>query len=111
VIDDQRPPRLSVQGFEPFHWGDTPAMRRTLPDGRQVGVVPMLFIWAVIVTTGDLTNPLDGYDDRWCYRGLASAIEAAWQWDGTGEPTGWIRHPISGRRRDNGDPATEYVQP
>lgn len=74
MIDDQRPPRLSVQGFEPFHWGDTPAMRRTLPDGRQVGVVPMLFTWAVIVTNGDLTNPLDGYDDRWCYRGLASAI-------------------------------------
>lgn len=27
-----------------------------------------------------------------------------------GEPHGWMRHPSSGRRRPNGDPALEYVR-
>jgi hypothetical protein len=30
-------------------------------------------------------------------------------WDGTGEPEGWFRHPASGRRRPDCDPAQEYV--
>ena len=25
------------------------------------------------------------------------------------EPTGWMRHPTTGRRRPGGDPAAEYV--
>ena len=28
---------------------------------------------------------------------------------GTAEPTGWMRHPKTGRRRD-GDPGCEYIQ-
>ena len=31
-------------------------------------------------------------------------------WDGTGEPSGWCRHPATGRRRPGGDPATEFVR-
>lgn len=33
------------------------------------------------------------------------------RWDGTGEPDGWMRHPVSGRRRPGGDPGKEYVNP
>jgi len=32
-------------------------------------------------------------------------------WDGEGEPTGWMRHPASGRRRPGGDETKEYVNP
>lgn len=27
-----------------------------------------------------------------------------------GEPQGWFRHPVSGRRRPNGDASKEYVR-
>lgn len=37
-----------------------------------------------------------------------SALE---EWDGTGEPEGWMCHPRTGRRRPNGDPNQEYCEP
>jgi hypothetical protein len=39
-----------------------------------------------------------------------AAVLAAHEWDGTGEPVGWMRHPQTGRRRPDGDPAREYIQ-
>ncbi len=33
------------------------------------------------------------------------------EWEGEGEPTGWFRHPRTGRRRPDGDPEREYVMP
>ena len=50
------------------------------------------------------------YDEQWLYDWRGDAIEAMQRWDGAGEPSGWWRHPSSGRRRPNGDPALEYVQ-
>lgn len=50
-----------------------------------------------------------GYEGRWCYHDYAKAKAAYDAWDGRGEPGGWHRHPDSGRRREDGDPATEYV--
>lgn len=37
------------------------------------------------------------------------AVAALIEWDGTGEPEGWIRHPMTGRRRPGGDASKEYV--
>jgi hypothetical protein len=80
---------------------------RPLPGGRWAGIMQFMFTDAIIV--GRMGN-FETYDDRWCYeRGKADvALEG---WDGTGEPEGWHRHPDSGRRREKGDPATEYVNP
>jgi hypothetical protein len=53
-----------------------------------------------------------GYGDRWCFSSIWNAMEALAEWslrDGEGEPQGWHRHPDTGRRRENGDAATEYV--
>lgn len=48
-------------------------------------------------------------DDCWCYDSVELAVKALEAWDGDGEPTGWKRHPASGRRRPEGDESKEYV--
>lgn len=85
-----------------------PALIRKLDETRYVAVIPFLFTWGV--TVGQLSDGYT-YDDRWCYHDVTLAVAAASVWDGTGEPTGWHRHPISGRRRPEGDVAGEYVRP
>jgi hypothetical protein len=42
------------------------------------------------------------YDGRWCYKDYDAAKTALDAWDGKEgtEPSGWHRHPGSGRRRD-----------
>ncbi len=51
------------------------------------------------------------YSRRWCYQTRQGAFEAMAAWDGLGEPEGWHRSPETGRRRPNGDPALEYIEP
>jgi hypothetical protein len=79
-------------------------------DGVGVWVAPLMFTSAVIVgPVGD-----HYYDDRWCYTGPLAALDAARAWGGPwngGEPTGWHRHPGTGRRREDGDPERETVMP
>lgn len=89
-------------------WGDDFAYRRDLDDDMHtIAVVPMMFTYRLIV--GRTEAPL--YDDCWCYHTLEAATAAAEAWSGRGEPDGWHRHPPTGRRRPNGDPALEYVNP
>lgn len=84
---------------------------RVLPDGREISVLLMIFSYRICI--GDDYGY--GYSDGWCYpHGLGSAfvIAAAESWDGTGDPAdGWVKHIGSSRRRPNGDPAQEYVEP
>lgn len=51
------------------------------------------------------------YDDCWCYETIGEAFLAAVAWnpDAELEPSGWVKHPRSGRRRPGGDAAQEYV--
>jgi hypothetical protein len=79
---------------------------RILPDGREALVMPMLF------GVGRLCVGEPGqqyFEDMWCYPTVAAALVALANWDGTGEPDGWHRHPTSGRRRPECDAAKEYV--
>jgi len=79
------------------------------PDARRVWVVQFAFTGAVIIGPPDAWE----YDDRWCYASVALAAVYARSWPaqpGT-EPTGWHRHPTTGRRRPGGDPAQEYKMP
>jgi hypothetical protein len=76
--------------------------------GLRVGVIPFMFTSAVII--GRLTVQ-SWYIDRWCYHDVPAAIAAARAWAGeypATEPTGWHRHPTSGRRvAEDGTPYTE----
>lgn len=80
---------------------------KDLPDGRRIDVTPMTFGKGRL----HVAPSFDAlwYDDEWCYEHYGQAVAAALAWDGEGEPEGWMRHPDSGRRRPNGDPAAEYV--
>ncbi len=64
---------------------------------RADGTVRLNFTHAILV--GRIGNSVT-YDDRWCYSTRAAAEEALEAWDGRGEPTGWHRHPATGRRVD-----------
>lgn len=81
---------------------------REMADGRLLCVYEMLF------GNGRLCVGPVGvgwFDDLWCYDTVELALEQLRTWDGTGEPTGWKRHPRTGRRRPDGDAALEYVEP
>lgn len=74
-----------------------------------LAVQPMTFgKGRIIIAEGALT----GIVNAWCYEQLIDAIIAMYHWDVTGcdEPVGWIRNPIDGRRRENGDPNKETVR-
>lgn len=80
---------------------------RELPDGEWLGIVPMTF------GKGRLCSGIShsGYEDAWCFPSLESAMLAMYKWGlpGHEEPQGWTRHPLSGRRREGGDPDKEVV--
>jgi hypothetical protein len=79
---------------------------KLLDEKRYACVMPLLFTHAIIVgRIGDNNS----YEDRWCYGSAEQAIAALDAWDGTGEPQGWHRHPMTGRRRD--ESGVEYIDP
>lgn len=66
---------------------------REFPDGTIAATFQFLFTSAII---SDIHQY--GYEERWCYHTKADAIAALDNWNGIGEPTGWHRHPATGRR-------------
>lgn len=81
---------------------------KDFPNGNRAVVYEMTFGKGRICV-GPADDP-SGFDDVWCYESVPAAIDALEVWDGEGEPAGWMRHPRSGRRRPEGDPAQEYVR-
>ena len=82
---------------------------RDLGDGTYIMVKPLMFHWTMIRgVVGDTT----GYFDRWCYATKELAMYALSAFPSNPpsgyEPAGWHRHPMSGRRRPNGDPSLEH---
>lgn len=75
-------------------------------DAGCAAVFPYMYTWAIL---SGLTRT--GHEDRWCYKTYAAAKAALDAWDGRDgtEPTGWHRHPTSGRRRD--EHGNETVEP
>lgn len=82
--------------------------RRDIGDGRSIWLRQMLFNW--LLSIGPTTA--QWYEDTWEYTAVGPALVAFLCWDPAiqPEPDGWYRHPTSGRRRPDGDPAREYVQ-
>jgi hypothetical protein len=77
---------------------------KRFPDGRVACVARFIYTSAILDSVSRM-----GHENRWCYHTRADAQRALAQWDGTGEPQGWFRHPDSGRRvNEQGD---IYVQP
>ncbi len=78
--------------------------------GKEAAVVPLLF--GARITVGDADDDF-GWSECWDYDDLEAANEALHRWDPTkeAEPSGWVRHIPSYRRRPDGDPRREYVAP
>lgn len=81
---------------------------KILNNGRIACVAKFIFTHAIIVVQPE---SIDYIDDRWCYDTEEKAIQALNEWSGSGEPNYWKRHPFTGRRRDDGDPLKEYINP
>ena len=102
VLDSPLPPLLTAEELVAAGYPDY----RFYPNGRNAALCPFMFTWAILADLHTL-----GYEERWCYDTEAGAKAAFAAWNGEGEPTGWHRHPATGRRRPGGDPAKEYVNP
>lgn len=89
--------------------GNPCLLSRWLDDGRVLQLLP----WRAHGVQLSVGRGDGYYQDSWIYD--AEQAEAGWRaalgWDGQGEPEGWYRHPQSGRRRPDGDPAKEFVRP
>mgnify|MGYP000904736585 FL=1 len=86
--------------------GGQTLLARRIDARRYMAVMPLLYTHAII---WGYVSDEQQYEDRWCYHSADAAVVAATVWSGEGEPDGWHRHPFSGRRREDGDPAREYV--
>lgn len=68
---------------------------KPLPGNRWAGVQRKMFTHALLVgRMGDGRT----YEEHWCYETELLAKAALDAWDGSGEPAGWVRHPMTGRR-------------
>lgn len=77
--------------------------------GRWAGIFQFMFTGAIII--GQIGDE-NCYDDRWCYHNTDKARIHLMEWieqGCSGEPQGWHRHPLSGRRRPDGDAEQEYI--
>jgi hypothetical protein len=78
-------------------WARSEGMKdgKIIPNGCYAAIRRLMFTHAIVVgRIGDFTSLID----RWCYKDYDSAKTALEAWDGNGEPTGWHRHPATGRR-------------
>lgn len=78
--------------------------KRELGDGRTLYLEPMLPGHLSLCLAHDKWNL-----ERWCYHDHDAAWRAVLGWNGKGDPEGWYRHPLSGRRRHESDPELEYI--
>ena len=76
----------------------------TWKDGRLCAIARMAYTFALLIDVDET-----GYSRRFCYESLQDAVRALNNWSGVGEPSGWHRDPVTGRRRPDGDHEREYV--
>lgn len=87
-------------------------LKRELPSGDWV-VLRRMLLGNVRLSLCD-RDPDDVscfHSPNYCYHNVGRAILAVQEWDGEGDPEGWVRHIESGRRRPDGDASQEYVNP
>ena len=79
---------------------------KQIGDGFYAAIKPLLFHWTLLVR--EVSDTM-AYVDHWCYADQEKAENAIRAWGGPGEPTGWHRHPTTGRRPTDGDPHRESI--
>lgn len=104
----------------------TTKLKIRTPNGRFVTIEPLIYGAAVKVTNRKISTSLrddstidfteaefdDGFcDEVFAYTSWDEAWAAVLDWNGVGDPQGWIRHQPSDRRRPGGDASKEYIAP
>jgi hypothetical protein len=84
---------------------DLVVAKKTLPDGRIVELMRMLFNYRICVSLPEHYGI--SYEDAWCYKSPIDAGAAFDMWNGDGDPLGWNKHPSTGRWREDGTPESE----
>jgi len=107
----QLEPEALESEFHQWLAGQNYLMVMPAKEGRWAALHPFAFTWAIIEgKDGDRC----GYSDRWCYATFDKAVDGLNEWllrEFEGEPSGWHRHPSTGRRRPDGDASQEYLNP
>ena len=102
--------RAKLEGIQRWHRGEDHLFERDLGDGRTIYLRPMLF-GNVRLSMGETGDRCFYFEAGWCFHDPDAAWRAAMGWNGDGDPEGWIRHIRSGRRRPDGTPESEYIDP
>jgi hypothetical protein len=107
-VDDDEVRAARLVGRKAYDAGSDFLFARLIADGRMIAGYP---IFGGGVRVGIGLRESCSFADVWDYP--VEVVDAGWRallgWDGDGEPEGWYRHPASGRRRPDGDPAKEHV--
>ena len=85
---------------------------RQLADGRWL-YADFLFLGRVQIGLS-LPGQLDQYDETWIYEDVSRGLQTAVNWNGEGEPEGWVRWTNGrelARRRPGGDASKEFRAP
>lgn len=89
---------------------DGAIMTRIFPDGTVTGIIGRMFGACDIFRSLNATNRM--IEEQWTFTSYALAVIQLLSWSPLDrpDPDEWIRHRPSGRRRENGDPATETIR-
>jgi hypothetical protein len=89
-------------------WTKSEGMKdaKLIPKGCYAAIRPLAFTHAIVV---GVIGDFESLKGRWCYKDYTKAKAALDAWDGQGEPTGWHRHPDTGRRVAQKDGETDGV--
>ncbi len=82
---------------------------KLLADGRACGLMRLIFGGRICLGKAD---DAVGYEEAYDYETYEDAEASFWEWDSScfAEPTLWVRHAPSYRRRPGGNPDREYVE-
>ena len=87
--------QLEIEGV-----GQVLIAKSVIANKQTIFLIKMMYTWRLTVTPADA---VESWTDAWCFDSVLVAGVAFWLWEaeeGT-EPWGWIKHPLSGRRRDS----------
>ncbi len=71
-----------------------PLLKKQLEDGRVILLWQMIFNCRVQLYA---RNDMLWCEDEWCFENAATALKGVEDWDGNGDPPGWMKNPGTGR--------------
>lgn len=107
---DEQPEEAWLDGAQRLAAEPTTRAMRVLED-LTILKVEELHVGYVLISRSTAQDVCLGvWSEGWYYRSVDAACAALGAWTDEPEPSGWVRHLPSNRRRPDGDPAREYVR-